>query len=102
MKGVDIMFELKNTPDEFRAQQRTGRKANDYEEYIEVITNFVSLNKPYLMVVGDDEGIPAVQLKSRFDKAIEMLCLKDTVRTGTWTPKGDKAKLILFRKDMEP
>jgi len=54
------------------------------------------------MVVVDYEGIPAVQLKSRFDKAIELLCMKDTVRTGTWTPKGDQAKLVLFRKDMEP
>lgn len=96
------MFELKNTPDEFRAQQRTGRKANDYGEYIDVITKFVSLNKPYLMVVGDDEGVSAIHLRNRFDKAIELLCMKDTVRTGTWTPKGDKAKLILFRKDMEP
>ena len=93
------MFELKNTPDEFRAQQRTGRKANDYDIYIEVILQFISLNKPYLMVEGDDDGIPAVQLKSRFDKAIELLCLKDTVRTGFWTPKGETSKLILFRKD---
>ena len=96
------MFELKNTPDEFRAQQRTGRKANDYEEYMEVILKFISLNKPYLMVEGEDEeGTPAVQLKSRFDKAIELLCLKDTVRTGFWTPQGEKSKLILYRKDME-
>jgi len=35
------MFELKNTPDEFRALQRTGKKANDYGEYIDVITKFV-------------------------------------------------------------
>ena len=56
----------------------------------------------YLMVEGEDEdGIPAVQLKSRFDKAIDLLCLKDTVRTGFWTPKQEKSKLILYRKDME-
>lgn len=97
------MFELKNTPDEFRAQQRIGRKANDYSEYVEVITKFVSLNRPFLMVEGEDEeGIPAVRLKSRFDKAIDLLCLKDTVRTGFWTPNGEKSKLILYRKDMEP
>ena len=96
------MYELKNTPDEFRAQQARGKRTGDYTEYIEVILEFISLNKPYLMVEGDDEGTPAVQLKSRFDKAIDLLCLKDTVRTGTWTPKGEKAKLILFRKDMEP
>ena len=94
------MFKLKNTPDEFRAQQRTGKKANDYSDYIEVILEFISLNKPYLMVEGEDEGRPAVQLKSRFDKAIELLCLKDTVRTGTWSPgNGETAKLILYRKD---
>lgn len=94
------MFELKNTPDEFRAQQRTGRKQNDYGDYIEVILQFISLGKPYLMVEGDDEGTPAVQLKSRFDKAIELLCLKDSVRTGTWSPgNGQPAKLILYRKD---
>lgn len=97
------MFELKNTPDEFRAQQRTGKKANDYSEYIEVILEFISLNKPYLMVKGEDEeGTPAVRVKSRFDKAIELLCLKETVRTGFWTPNGEKSKLILYRKDMEP
>ena len=96
------MFELKNTPDEFRAQQRTGRKANDYEEYMSVILEFISHNKPYLMVEGEDEdGIPAVQLKSRFDKAIDLLSVKDTVRTGFWTPQGEKSKLILYRKDME-
>lgn len=97
------MFELKNTPDEFRAQQRTGRKANDYEEYMEVILKFISLDKPYLMVEGEDEiGTPAVQVKSRFDKAIDLLCMKDTVRTGTWSPgNGERAKLILYRKDME-
>ena len=96
------MFELKNTPDEFRAQQRTGRKANDYEEYIEVILEFISHNKPYLMVEGENEdGTPAVQLKSRFDKAIDLLCVKDQVRIGFWTPNGEKSKLILYRKDME-
>jgi hypothetical protein len=96
------MFELKNTPDEFRAQQRTGRKANDYEEYMTVILEFISHNKPYLMVEGEDEdGTPARLLKSRFDKAIDLLCLKDTVRTGYWTPNNEKSKLILYRKDLE-
>lgn len=97
------MFELKNTPDEFRAQQRTGKKSNDYSEYIEVILEFISLNKPYLMVEGEDEeGTPAVRVKSRFEKAIDLLCLKETVRAGFWTPNGEKSKLILYRKDMEP
>lgn len=95
------MFELKNTPDEFRAQQSKGKKTNDYELYFEVILEFISLNKPYLMVEGDDDGIPAVRVKSRFDKAIDLLCLKDTVRTGFWTPNNEKSKLILYRKDME-
>lgn len=96
------MFKLKNTPDEFRAQQRTGRKALEYDEYIEVILEFISLNKPYLMVEGTDEnGYTAVANKSRFDKAIDLLCMKDTVRTGFWTPQGETSKLILYRKDME-
>lgn len=96
------MYELKNTPDEFRAQQRTGRKSLEYDEYIEVILEFISLNKPYLMVEGTDEnGYTAAQNKSRFDKAIDLLCMKDTVRTGFWTPNGEKSKLILYRRDME-
>ena len=96
------MFELKNTPAEYRAQQKNGRKMNDYQEYIELILDFISYAKPYLMVTGEDEeGTPAVQLKSRFDKAIDLLCLRDTVRTGLFTPKDEKSQLILIRRDME-
>ena len=54
------------------------------------------------MVEGEDEdGTPAVRLKSRFEKAIDLLCMKDTVRTGFWTPNGERSKLILYRKDLE-
>lgn len=96
------MYELKNTPDEFRAQQARGKRTGDYTEYIEVILEFISLNKPYLMVEGEDEdGYTAAANKSRFEKAVDLLCLKDTVRLGFWTPQGEKTKLILYRRDME-